>query len=142
MLILLAGKYQAKRVVLLKVYSNGLLLVSGPYAVNGVPLRRVNAAYVIATSTTVDISAIDVNVDESLFKKSAAKKPAGKKADEEKFFAAKKGAKKSADPAFLEAQKKIDTQLLAAIAKVPLLKGYLRSTFSLSSGDKPHLMRF
>ena len=33
----------------------------GPFKVNGVPLRRVNQAYVIATSTTVDVSKVDVS---------------------------------------------------------------------------------
>ena len=83
-LILLAGRFRGKRVVFLKQLNSGLLLVTGPYKVNGVPLKRVNQAYTLTTSTQVDLKGVDVSkVDDALF----TKEKKARKQREEKFFA-------------------------------------------------------
>lgn len=63
-------------------------VVIGPFKVNGVPLRRVNQSYVIATSTKVDISGVDLGkFHDQYFEKEAEKK---KKKGEGEFFEAEK----------------------------------------------------
>merc|ERR1711904_648485 len=83
--ILLSGRFRGKRVVCLKTLGSGLLLVSGPYKLNGVPLKRVNAAYVIPTSSKLNVSGVDVSsINDSFFGKSKAAKNA--KNTEDQFF--------------------------------------------------------
>lgn len=59
------------------------LLSQGPYQVNGVPLRRVNQAYVIATSMKVDVSKVSVPVDDDSY---FVRVEAQKKTAEDQFF--------------------------------------------------------
>merc|ERR1711934_1313543 len=131
-LILLAGHFKGKRVVFLKQMESGLLLVTGPYKVNGVPLRRVPQSYVIATKTTVDVSkvAVPASVTDALFKKK----------DEELFF--EKDKESVIDDSRKAIQKQVHDKLVAEISKTPLLKAYLSSKFSLKKGQKPHAMTF
>eukprot|EP00124_Ichthyophonus_hoferi_P005483 Ihof_evm3s806 gene=Ihof_evmTU3s806 len=69
-LVVLSGKYRGKRVVFLKQLASGLLLVSGPFKVNGVPLRRINQAYVLATSAKVNLKApVDEKFNDEYFKR-------------------------------------------------------------------------
>lgn len=138
-LILLAGRYAGKRVVYLKTLASGLLLITGPYKVNGVPLRRVNQAYVIATSTKVDVSkvAVDAKVDDAFFK---AEKKAKSAATEEALF--ENPAKKAVDASRVALQKSVDASILASLKKNRDLKCYLNASFALTKGQAPHLLKF
>eukprot|EP00899_Mesostigma_viride_P023387 jgi/Mesvir1/4232/Mv22203-RA.1 len=138
-LILLAGRFKGKRVVFLKQLPSGLLLVNGPFKLNGVPLKRVNQAYVIATSTKVDVSKADVaKISDAYFKKTAEKKA---KKSEGDFF---QGEEKKAPlaPERIADQKAVDKVILDAISKTPDLKGYLSARFTLRAGMKPHDLVF
>ena len=138
-LIVLAGRFRGKRVVFLKQLPSGLLLVTGPFKVNGVPMRRMNQAYVIATKTKIDISAVGIpeHVDDAYFAKVVEDKPA----DEEAFFdeAPKKtevSEKRKTD------QKVVDDAIIPLIKAEPMLKEYLKAKFSLKKGQCPHDMVF
>jgi large subunit ribosomal protein L6e len=109
----------------------------------GVPLRRVNASYVIATSTHVDVAGLKLRpelLSDAFYKAAKAAKP--KKAAGAKEFTADKNKKAPLSPERQATQKEVDAQLLASIKKVPLLSAYLRKPFSLSNGQQPHNMRF
>lgn len=138
-LILLAGRFRGKRVVFLNQLESGLLLVTGPFRLNGVPLRRVAQAYVIATSTKVDISSVSLpeSINDAYFK-------ADKKADKTKeaeFFNGNEEKKLLSDDN-KKAQKDVDAAVLAAVKKVDNLAKYLKTPFGLSKGDKVHEMKF
>ncbi|KAM3500903.1 hypothetical protein MY10362_006008 [Beauveria mimosiformis] len=141
-LILLAGRFRGKRVVLLKNLEQGVLLVTGPFKINGVPLRRINSRYVIATSFKVDVSGLDQKkVDEIAQPKYFTADKAKEKAGADAFF--KQGGKpqkKQISSSRAADQKAIDKALLASIKKVEMLPSYLASSFSLRKGDKPHEM--
>merc|ERR1711934_106660 len=137
--ILLAGYFKGKRVVVLKQLESGLLLVTGPYKLNGVPLRRVPQSYVIATTTQVDVSKVSIpaDVNDDLFKKP---KKANKK-DEDGFYGDGK-KENTLDESRKALQKTVDTAVLSSIAATPLLKQYLSAKFCLKKGQKPHEMTF
>jgi large subunit ribosomal protein L6e len=82
--IVLSGRFQGRRVVFLKMLPSKLALVTGPYKVNGVPLRRMNPAYLLVTSTKVPVVE---NTFKEIEDKYFAKAKEEKKKEEEKFFA-------------------------------------------------------
>jgi len=144
-LILLAGRFRGKRVVLLKHLKEGTLLVTGPFKINGVPLRRVNSRYVIATSAKVDLKGIDEKTLEKVGEPDyfTKDKSSEKKSSEEAFFKqGEKPEKKKIASARATDQKSIDKSLLSTIKKEQFLGSYLASNFSLRKGDKPHEMKF
>jgi large subunit ribosomal protein L6e len=108
--------------------------------VNGVPLRRVNQKYVVATSTKVSLDGVDVSkIDDAFFKRNAVAEKKGEAA----LFAA--GATKTAtetSPERKAAQTAVDAKLQANIEKVQLLSAYMKAKFTLTKSDKPHLMKF
>ena len=139
-LVLLAGRFRGKRVVFLKQLSSGLLLVSGPYSLNGVPLRRVNQRYVIATNTKVDMGGVDASkIDDALFAREASEST---KEDMEKLYAAGEHKTTYTSAARKSAQTSVDSALSKNIEKVEMLSAYMKAKFSLSKGDMPHLMKF
>ena len=139
-LIVLAGPYKGKRVVFLKQLASGLLLVTGPYKINGVPLRRINQAYAIATSTKLNVTGVDVSkVSDSLFVKSAEEKKSGKKTEAE-FGGEKKN--KALSKEFIQLQKDVDSSIVKSIGKDKIVHAYLKTAFSLSNGVLPHELKF
>ena len=143
--ILLSGPHRGRRVVVLKHLEAGNILVTGPYAINGVPLKRVNAAYVISTSTRVPLDGVTVNIDNTYFKKQVRfTKNQLKNASETRTKHAEEGKNAEAQwKAQAKAtQKTVDAALIANINKVEQLKGYLSTRFTLGSGVRPHELRF
>lgn len=121
-----------------------MLLVTGPFKVNGVPLRRVNQAYVLATSTKVDLTgvAVPAKLDDAYFAKPKADKKV--KSEAEFFEKTEAGAKpkKTVAAERVADQKEIDKALVAAIKKTALLKEYLQAPFTLTKGQFPHALKF
>lgn len=142
-LILLTGRFKGRRVVFLKQLESGLLLVTGPYKINGVPLKRVNQAYVIPTSTKVDLAGLDLSkTDDSFFAKSKAKK--GKKAEtaffEKQTEVSEEDKKKIGDKK--KNQSTFDAALVKTIKNTEYLAGYLSSRFTVRKNTKPHELMF
>mmetsp|Transcript_97713 Transcript_97713/g.291837 ORF Transcript_97713/g.291837 Transcript_97713/m.291837 type:complete len:185 (-) Transcript_97713:66-620(-) len=139
-LILLAGRFRGKRCVFLKQLESGLLLVTGPYAVNGIPLRRVHQRYCIATSHKVDISGTDYSsVSDAYFKREDSDKKKKAKKTESTFFAAET-EKKGKSEEKKEGEKKMEASVVDKLSDTEKL--YLKALFSLSEKMYPHELKF
>ena len=135
-LILLSGRFRGRRVVFLRQLPSGLLLVTGPYNVNGVPLKRVNQAYTIATNTKVNVNAalpLVQNLDEKKFF-------AVNDVERKSFFEDNADKSKRVREERKTLQKNVDTKVLEVVKSTPLMKQYLANRFALKNGDRPHSM--
>lgn len=110
-LILLASKFRGRRVIFLKQLESGLLLVTGPYALNGVPFKRVNQRYCIATSTKVDLAGADVSITDAYFAREKTNKNVK---TQEKFFASE-APKKELSQEKKDKQKKTDDVIIKGL---------------------------
>jgi len=142
-LILLAGRHRGKRVVFLKQLGTGLLLVTGPFVLNGCPLRRVNQIYTIATSTRLKIKHVNVpaRINDEYFRRKSLKNL--KHREGELFDTGKEEYTLSNERK--EDQVSVDKQVLKVIKASKdkkALKGYLETMFSLKNKMYPHRMLF
>lgn len=119
----------------------GFMAVTGPYALNRVPVRRAHQKFMIATSTKIDVSRVEMSkLTDEYFKKEAKRTEAGDIT--EQTSASPMKAHRS--QAMKDDQKALDASLLVEIRKTPLLDQYLKTRFSLTStfGLKAHELKF
>lgn len=141
----MSGRHRGRRVVVLKTLASGNLLVTGPYAINGVPLKRVNPTYVIATSTKVSLDGVNANVDDAWFKRQRTWTQFQlKNASEAKLKRVEQSKQAEAQwkTTAKTTQKQVDAKLLENIKKVEHLRGYLGTRFTLYNSTTPHTLVF
>merc|ERR1711953_8802 len=83
--IVLAGAHKGKRVIVLKQLASGLVLVTGPLKLNGCPMRRINQRYLLATKTSVDVSAVSCPKTSMMIISSTPRLPRPRRPKEETF---------------------------------------------------------
>ena len=118
------------------------MFIIGPFKCNGVPLRRLNPIYCIATSVKIDVADVKIpeNIDDAYFKvrKTFTKKD---KKNTEKIIE-KKEEKQVISDARKADQKTVDEQLLKKISAVPMLKEYISTLFTIPKGKAVHTLKF
>jgi len=142
--IMVATAHKGKRVVFLKQLPSGLCLVTGPFWLNHVPLRRVSQAYLMATQTKVDVSKVKIpdHVNDEYFRRTK-EKPRHKKDDGEIFQSKRK--KWYPSKARKHDTIAVDRQVMKAInagGAGRQMVQYLCSKFGLQKHQYPHNMKF
>lgn len=150
-LIILAGKHRGKRVVLLKTLKSGLLLVNGPFKVNGCPIKRMHQKFVIVTRTKIPFDDVKVpaHINDKYFKtKNVSSSTKGKKTKQggNIFAKGKKSARKVPSRVRGEDQIQVDKQIIKAInnkmGDKKTIFSYLGSFFYLRNHMYPHQLKF
>ena len=142
-LILLTGRFKGRRVVFLKQLKSGLLLVTGPYKLNGVPLKRVSQAYVIPTSTVVPLTGLKLDaLNDDYFKRAKAVKTGTGKDTLFKSRTELTAAEKSKLDAKKKTVAELDKPLVETIKKTEHLAQYLQTRFTVRNNTKVHELVF
>merc|ERR1719362_2011795 len=131
-LILLSGRFRGRRVVFLRQLNSGLLLVTGPYKVNGVPLKRVNQAYTIATKTKVNVNAA-ISLLEKMDEKTFFQV---NDVERKSFFEDNAEKSKRVPEERKTLQKNVDTKVMEVVKSTPHMRQYLANRFALKNGDR------
>lgn len=147
-LIILAGKHRGKRVVLLKTLKSGLLLVSGPFKINGCPLKRMHQKFVIVTRTKIPFDDVKIpkHLNDKYFKTKKVSSKGTKTKQGGNIFATGKKAAAKHSRIRGEDQIQVDKQVLNAIKEKmgdkKTILAYLGSFFYLRNHMYPHQLKF
>jgi len=149
--ILVAGRHQSKKVVFLKqLKRSGLCLVTGPYGLNKVPLRRMDQRFMIATSVRIPLPEsfkVPGHVDDFFFKKPRGTKSSKTTKSNENTLKSSKAKKtlKKPDLVRKKAQRYIDNAIIKGFNKHPesgMLKKYMKRCFTLIGDRYAHNIKF
>jgi len=149
--IIVAGRHQGKKVVFLKqLPRSGLCLVTGPYSLNKVPLRRCDQRHLIATSQKVPLPEgfkVPGHVDDFFFKKTRGTK-SSKTTKANKDSLKKTNNKKTTKKPDLvrkKAQRAIDKAVLSGMRKHTeggVIRKYMKRCFTIIGDRYPHNIKF
>ncbi len=108
-------------------------------------MKRVNPAYVIATSTRVSLDGVNANVDDAWFRRQRTWTGSQLKNASEARLKRVEQSKQAESQWRANAkttQKNVDAKLLENIKKVDQLRGYLGTRFTLYNNSRPHELKF